>query len=161
MSDLPLSPPYQITLVAQGTPAYDELVALRSDVLRRPLGLVFTAEQLAAERGSYHLACHAGGVLAGCLVLLPLPQQQMQMRQVAVRPAWQGRGVGRALVHQAETWARGWGFNAMTLHARESAVGFYETLGYQKRGARFWEVTLPHWEMTKALTRDDPDAGEK
>lgn len=77
------------------------------------------------------------------------------MQQVAVRAGWQGRGVGRALVEHAETRARELGFGVMVLHARESAVGFYETLGYQKQGARFWEVTLPHWEMTKTLSRDD------
>ncbi len=53
-----------------------------------------------------------------------------------------------------EEFARDMGFGVIVLHARESAVGFYETLGYRKCGARFWEVGLPHWEMTKAL---DPD----
>lgn len=155
MSNLVLDAPLQITLAAHGTPDYDALVALRQEVLRAPLGLAFTPDQLAAEHGSYHLGGYSGGALAGCLVLRPLGGGRVQMRQVAVRAGWQGRGVGRALVEHAETRARELGFGVMVLHARESAVGFYETLGYQKQGARFWEVTLPHWEMTKTLSCDD------
>lgn len=142
---------YQIALVAHGTPEYDALVALRHDVLRRPLGLAFTPEQIAAEDGSYHLGCYSEETLVGCLVLLPLPGGRVQMRQVAVPEEWRGRGAGRLLVGRTEELARGLGFGAMVLHARESAVGFYETLGYQKQGACFSEVGLPHWEMTKAL----------
>lgn len=150
---------YELALVAHGTPAYDALVALRYEVLRRPLGLAFTPEQLAAESGLFHLACCCEGVLAGGLVLLPLPESRMQMRQVAVREDWRGKGAGRALVEYAEEWARQAGANVMMLHARESAVGFYETLGYQKRGARFWEVGLAHWEMTKTLRGDGQSGG--
>ncbi len=143
--------PCQINLVAHRTPEYEALVALRHEVLRRPLGRTFTPEQLAAESGSYHVGCDCEGVLVGCLVLLPLPERRIQMRQVAVREDWQGRGVGRALVDWAEEFARDMGFGVIVLHARELAVGFYEALKYQKRGACFWEVGLPHWEMTKTL----------
>ncbi len=149
---------YQMRLVAHGSPEYEALVALRHDVLRRPLGLAFTPEQLAAESASYHLGCYSGETLAGCLVLAPQSEGRMQMRQVAVRDGWQGKGIGRLMAEQAENLARQMRFGVMILHARESAVGFYETLGYQKRGARFWEVTLPHWEMTKTLLGDDQDA---
>ena len=37
----------------------------------------------------------------------------------------------------------------MVLHARESAVPFYEKLGYSLGGDRFQEATLPHWAMNK------------
>jgi len=141
----------QITQVAHGTPEYAALVALRHEVLRRPLGLAFTREQLAAESGSFHFGCYSEGVLVGCLVLRPLPEGGAQMRQVAVREEWQGRGVGQAMVGYAENRARELGLRVMVLHARESAVGFYQTLGYRTQGARFWEVTLPHWKMTKRL----------
>jgi predicted GNAT family N-acyltransferase len=37
------------------------------------------------------------------------------------------------------------------MHARQSAVGFYQKLGYQIRGEEFEEVTIPHYEMQKQL----------
>ena len=39
----------------------------------------------------------------------------------------------------------------MTMHARETAVPFYERLGYATVGARFEEVTIPHFKMEKRL----------
>jgi predicted GNAT family N-acyltransferase len=39
----------------------------------------------------------------------------------------------------------------MTMHARETAVEFYEKYGYEKVGEQFIEVTVPHWEMVKRL----------
>lgn len=139
-------------MAAHGSPDYNALVALRHDVLRRPLGRTFTRAELEAERGSVHVGAWEGDALAGCLVLLPLDAGRVRMRQVAVREDRQGRGVGRALVDFAETWARGQGFEVMVLHARAGAVGFYEALDYQKQGGMFEEVDLPHWQMTKALS---------
>jgi predicted GNAT family N-acyltransferase len=37
------------------------------------------------------------------------------------------------------------------MHARKSAVGFYEKLGYKIVGDEFEEVTIPHFEMQKTL----------
>jgi ribosomal protein S18 acetylase RimI-like enzyme len=75
----------------------------------------------------------------------------MTMRQVAVAPGMQGQGIGRKLVEYAEEFARDGGFDLMLLHARETAVPFYEKLGYRRLGQRFEEVTLPHWAMVKEL----------
>ena len=134
-----------------GSPAYDALVSLRTEVLRRPLGLTFSPEQLAAERGQRHVGCYTVDLLMGCLLLKDLGAGQVQMRQVAVRPEAQGQGIGQMLVAHAETLAAASGGLTIVLHARETAVGFYERLGYRRVGAQFVEVTLPHWEMTKSL----------
>ena len=54
------------------TPEYDEAVRLRYEVLRRPLGLEYTPEQLAAEYSDIHLAAFdASGRLVGYLCLTP------------------------------------------------------------------------------------------
>jgi len=143
--------PVRLSEVEHGSPDYGRLVALRDEILRRPLGLAFSAEQLDSEREAHHVACFLGEEIVGCLVLTPQENGRVRMRQVAVREAVQGRGIGRALVKYAEALGRRLGCREMVLHARETAVGFYERLGYVKAGERFFEVTLPHWEMTKRL----------
>ncbi len=57
--------------VAHGSPEYWATVQLRDSVLRKPLGLQFSAEELDAEKDSHHLACYRGERLVGCLVLRP------------------------------------------------------------------------------------------
>lgn len=142
----------QICQIEFATPEYDEAVRLRYEVLRRPLGLDFTPEQLAAEYEDVHLVTFdARSQIIAYLCLTPLDDAQVKMRQVAVAPAWQGKGVGKQLVAASERLARDLGFTRMTLHARETAVPFYLQLGYQTVGERFEEVSIPHFAMEKAL----------
>jgi ribosomal protein S18 acetylase RimI-like enzyme len=137
--------------VAHASAAYDSLVELRREVLRRPLGLDFTAAQLAVEGGQLHLGAWDGERAVGCLALLMGGAREARMRQVAVAPDARGRGIGRLLVAESEAEARRRGAARMTLHARQSAVAFYERLGYRVEGEPFAEVGLPHRSMTKVL----------
>ncbi len=137
--------------VEHGSPAYRATVDLRDSVLRKPLGLHFSADELEAEKDSLHIVCYRGDRLVGCLVLRPLAGGDVRMRQVAVVPELQGQGIGTALIEYAEALARKIGFRRMVLHARDTAVSFYEKLGYCRFGNEFEEVTIPHWAMEKRL----------
>jgi predicted GNAT family N-acyltransferase len=134
------------------TPEYDDAVRLRYEVLRKPLGLEYTPEQLAAEYDNHHLAAYANkGQLLGYLNLTPSDDGVVKMRQVAVAPQAQGKGVGKKLVEASEVLARRLGYRTMVLHARETAVAFYQKLDYKTVGERFEEVTIPHFRMEKVL----------
>ena len=139
--------------IAHGSPAYEEAVALRYRILRAPLGLVFTVEQLAAENHDTHLAAYSENRLVGSLTLTRIDATMVQMRQVAVDSDVQGTGIGRDLVRFAEIIAREQGFQTMMLHARESVLPFYLKLGYETYGEPFTEVTIPHRAMRKMLPK--------
>jgi ribosomal protein S18 acetylase RimI-like enzyme len=143
--------PLVISEIRHGSAAYRASVALRQEILRKPLGLDFTERELEQERSDYHLVCQEDGELVGCLVLVPQGGSEVRMRQVAVTPRAQGRGIGRALTEFAEDFARRRGFSRVTLHARVTAVPFYEKLGYERVGDQFEAVTIPHWSMEKRL----------
>ena len=138
-------------LVRHGSLEYEEVVALRDEVLRKPLGLSYNPEELDQEKDSFHLASQEGAVMAACLTLKPVDGKCIKMRQLAVRESSQGKGLGRELVNHAESFAKERGYAEIILHARETALGFYEKLGYQAEGARFIEVGLPHFLMRKRL----------
>jgi len=144
-----------LTKVKHGTAEYQSTVDLRYKVLRKPLGLTYTPDALAAEADSIHIACHLGDKLVGCLILKPQGETAMQMRQVAVDEGMQGKGIGRALVQFSEEEACKNTTNSQEckiwLHARETAVAFYERLGYTRDGEKFEEVGIPHWFMYKVL----------
>jgi predicted GNAT family N-acyltransferase len=143
---------YTIRVIEHGTPEYEETVALRNDILRRPLGLIFTPEQLGAEGSDHHVACYDHDRLVGCLILTPLAGSDLKMRQVAVAADRQGGGIGRAMVVFSERFAHEHGFARIVLNARESAAPFYDRLGYAREGEPFEEVTIPHWRMTKTIS---------
>ena len=105
------------------------------------------------EENSFHLGCFADGALVGTLILRPLDAQVLKMRQVAVAPEWQGRGVGSALVRFAEQFAAARGYVTIVAHARSTALHFDRKLGYQEEGVTFLEVGLPHISIRKTLPR--------
>lgn len=137
--------------VQHGTESYAESVALRDAVLRRPLGLVFDPQELAQENDSFHLACWLDATQVACVVLKPVDSRQARLRQMAVASNCQRMGIGTRLITYAETFLARRGYREIVLHARETAVPFYERLGYRKEGGRFIEVTLAHFAMRKEL----------
>ena len=133
-----------------GGPGWREMVALRHRVLRLPLGLAFSATQLAEEADQVHLALWLDEVLAGTLLLVPPGHDgEAKLRQMAVHPDLQHRGLGSALVRHGEDELRCLGATGARLAARENAIRFYERLGYAVEGAPFIEVTLPHRLMRR------------
>ncbi len=140
-----------ITEIPFGSVWYALTVALRYDILRKPLHLNFTAEQLSAEDKEYHIAYIENGVVLGCLILVPKESGVIKMRQVAVAENQQGKGIGRKMVTFSEIFSKKKGFNTMDLNARKTAVPFYLSMNYTQVGNEFEEVTIPHFRMIKQL----------
>ncbi|MBX9571230.1 MAG: GNAT family N-acetyltransferase [Candidatus Obscuribacterales bacterium] len=140
-----------IRCIPHNSAEYKETVALRNEILRRPLGLVFNAEDLERETDSTHIACYLNGSLAGCLILEPDPHGGLKMRQVAVSKEHQGCGIGKAMVQFSEQFARENNFTKIHMNARDTAVEFYLRLGYEIEGEPFEEVTIPHRHMFKDI----------
>ncbi|MFN3422756.1 MAG: GNAT family N-acetyltransferase, partial [Armatimonadota bacterium] len=51
----------------------------------------------------------------------------------------------------AENIARDKGYRRIIMHARDTAIGFYEKFGYKVKGDQFIEVNLPHHVMEKNI----------
>jgi len=132
---------------------YQQMLDLRYEVLRKPLGLNFTAEQLAAEEQDILLGCFddSGNELLGCSVLSSVDEHTLQLRQMAVSTEQQGKRIGRELIEYAEEVATCMGITKIVLHARKSVEGFYQKLGYHTIGDEFMEVTIPHYYMEKLI----------
>ncbi len=140
------------TLIECNTPAYDETVRLRDEILRKPLDLEFTLDYIQSEYADYHIACYTNNFdLVGCLVLSPKNEEEIQMRQVAVDEAWQKKGIGKRLVEASEILAKEEGFKKMVMNARAVAIPFYTKLKYKKTGRPFTEVKIKHYKMFKKL----------
>ncbi len=136
---------------AVGTAAYEEALRLREEILRKPLGLAITVQELTRDAGCFHLGGFEDERLVAVLLLQPLDASTVQMRQVAVSHNRQRSGVGTQLIAFAEQYARQKGYVTMVAHARATALGFYLHLGYTAVGEEFMETTIPHRLVTKTL----------
>jgi len=134
------------------SPGYWLTVALRDKILRQPLNLTFSDEELQGEVSSQHLALVNDNVVLACLVLKPISGKEIKMRQVAVDTTVQGQGLGSRLVQVAEEYAKDQGFTIISCHARYTAQDFYERLGYQVVGELFKELDIDHFKMIKYFT---------
>ena len=127
------------------------MVQLRNDILRKPLGLKFTPEELEKEKEEILIAAFEEDKILGCCMLIKLDASCVRLRQMAVLNNLQGKGIGRALMQFAENIARDLGYQRITMHARKTAAGFYQKQGYHVSGEEFEEVTIPHYTMEKFL----------
>jgi len=140
-----------LKIIDHGTFEYQQMIQMRNDILRKPLGLAFTTEELEKEKDEVLIGAFEEEKMLGCCMLVREDSTSCRLRQMAVLNNLQGKGIGRALMHFAENIARDLGYRKIIMHARKTAVGFYEKLGYSVSGEEFLEVTLPHYVMEKKL----------
>ena len=137
--------------IDHGTKEYLQMVKLRNDILRQPLGLTFTPEKLEKEKEDILIGAFDEDDLLACCMLTKSNHDSLRLRQMAVQNNLQGKGIGASMLNFAEILTKDKGYNKIIMHARETATGFYEKLGYQIVGDKFTEVTIPHYIMEKKL----------
>lgn len=140
-----------LKIIDHGTAEYRQMVKLRHEILRKPLGLSFSSEELEEEKEHLLIAAFEDDRILGCCMLIEERPGVARLRQMAVLNDLQGKGIGRALMNFAENIARDQGFKTICMHARANAVGFYEKVGYRVAGEQFIELSIPHLMMEKKL----------
>ncbi|HEU0038281.1 MAG TPA: GNAT family N-acetyltransferase, partial [Verrucomicrobiae bacterium] len=107
----------------------------------------------APPAGSLLLALD-GTNAAGCAALRNIGDGICEMKRLYVRPAFRGKGLGRALASDIIAAARQIGYERMrldTLSSMKEAIALYQSLGFRRiapyydnpnRGAVFMELDL-------------------
>jgi predicted GNAT family N-acyltransferase len=134
-----------------GSDLYRQALVLREAILRIPLGLKLSDEELADDTGRAHFCALADGAVVGTVSLKKLDAETLQLRQMSVAEDRRGERIGARLLARAEDWARFEGYRTIVLHARLGAEGFYARFGYLAEGQPFDENTIPHIRMAKPL----------
>ncbi len=137
-------------IINHGSPEYEEAVKLREDILRKPLGLTFSPEELEAETDHIQIAGFQGDKVMSTAVLVP-EGNDYKMQRVVVKQGLQDSGIGSRMIAFCEECARGQGLRSIYLHAIHTAVNFYLKNGYVAEGDYFEENNLVHLKMRKVL----------
>ena len=137
--------------IYHGSKDYDQMVKLRYEIMRKPLGLNFSEDELKREKDDILIGAFEDDEILGCCLLTKIDNQCAKLRQMAVQKNRQGLGIGESMMQFAENIARDRGCKIITMHARENAIGFYERYGYKTKGDEFIEINIPHRVMEKVL----------
>lgn len=129
---------------------YFQSVRLRQEILRTPLGLVFTKDDLTSEALQIHIVGKSANRIV-CTASILIFQQHCKIRQVAVQQNLQKTGIGYQLMTFCERYIQQLNIAQIELHARLSIADFYRKMGYTEIGDGFIEVNLPHIKMVKYL----------
>lgn len=121
---------------------------LRNKILLRPIGIPDHEWEMHDEI-SWHFVAVENDTVIGCVVLVPKNkvQTKTQLMQMAVETNQQGKGVGKLLVKELLSFSRLKGINEIVCHARDNAVPFYLSLGFQIYDDPFVEVGIQHFHM--------------
>ena len=140
-----------IKQIDHSTKEYRQMVDLRNEILRKPLGLSLKKEELDKEKDDILIGAFEEDKMLGCCLLTRVDDNNVRLRQMAVQNNLQGKGIGASMLNFAENVARDAGYKNMVMHARKTAIHFYEKLGYKICSEEFEEITIPHYLMEKKL----------
>lgn len=74
-----------------------------------------------------------------------------KIERVAVLKEYRGKGLGKYLMEYLFTIIIISGYKEVHIGAQESALDFYEKLGFKKYGERYMDAGIPHYNMKKEL----------
>ena len=139
-------------IIEHGSHDYDEMIRLRLSQLLEPIGVPASFIQKEDEKSDILIGAFEGDEIIGCCVLTPVDHDMVQLRQMAVRSKYRGRGIGGDIIEFAEQVCRENKFSLIMMHARDPVIDFYKKCGYEIYGDQFFEVGMGHHKMQKQLT---------
>jgi N-acetylglutamate synthase-like GNAT family acetyltransferase len=140
-----------IRSIAHNRDEYDQMIDLRVTELLEPIGVPASYIDKEGEMTDILIGAFENNEMIGCCVLTARGNGVVQLRQMAVKGDYRGKGIGASIVDFAEGVARENGFTTLMMHARDPVVGFYEKSGYETYDEPFSEVGVGHHKMRKQL----------
>lgn len=134
-----------------GDSLYLRALAVRDEILRKPLGLTFSNRDVKEEANHHFLVALDGAKVVGTSQWFRKEEEVIRIKQVSVLYDYQSKGVGRLMNEFIEQWCDNNQVKTIELHARKVAFGFYSRLGFEFVGEEFLEVDIPHKKMMKKI----------
>lgn len=138
--------------ILYGSEDYQQACQLRHNVLRVPLNLSLSDKDTVNEKNQWHFGLFNDKSLIGNLIVKPISNDKVKLRQMVIQPEMQNMGLGKFLLNHVESYCWHKGYQSFELHARAYAIEFYQKQGYLIDSNEFYEIGLPHFKMIKYKT---------
>lgn len=141
----------EIKEIEYGSCLYDEIINLRDLVLRKPIGLSIKDDDLSKEPGFIHIGVLEEDKIIGTCQFMPLSSTRVRMKQVCIHPTMQGKNIGTKMFEFALALLASKGIKEVEVHARATALKYYEKNGFKAIGEPFTEVGIKHYYMERLV----------
>jgi ElaA protein len=120
---------------------------------------IFVVEQSCAypdldglDQLAWHLLLRVGDALAGCLRLIPFPdERKVKIGRVAIGETERGKGLARHMMREAlARCRRDYPDHTVTLSGQTYLAPFYESLGFVVTSPPYDDYGIPHLDMVLA-----------
>lgn len=127
----------------------EEARLLRTLIFIEEQGFVREFDDL--DDAAVHIVAFDGDKPIGTCRYYPRPDGSYAIGRLAVAREYRGKGVGSALVLEAERRVALLGAKTTVVSAQLRAAGFYRSLGYIEQGSPYPEEHVPHILMVKGI----------
>lgn len=125
--------------------------AVRRNVFIEEQQIPASLEIDALEQEAIHLALYVNDVPVGAGRMRLLDGQIAKLERICVKKDYRKQGLGEVIVNAFEKEGKERDLAGCKLNAQESAVPFYQKLGYTITSDMFYDAGIPHYEMKKTL----------
>lgn len=130
---------------------FEHALEVRVSVFINEQGYSPQSEPDGQDETSWHIVGYQNGVPVCTARVYSGPGGVWHIGRVAVLPVCRGRGVGLAMMAQAEQKAKRLGAARLVLSAQSDKTYFYKQAGFVPTGATSLDEGQPHTEMEKVL----------
>ena len=127
----------------------EEARLLRTLIFIEEQGFVREFDEI--DDTAVHIVAFDGDKPIGTCRYYPRPDGSYAIGRIAVAREYRGKGVGSALVLEAERRVALLGAKTTVVSAQLRAAGFYRSLGYIEQGSPYPEEHVPHILMIKGI----------
>ena len=127
----------------------EEARLLRTLIFIEEQGFVREFDEI--DAAAVHIVAFDGDKPIGTCRYYPRPDGSYAIGRIAVAREYRGKGVGSALVLEAERRVALLGAKTTVVSAQLRAAGFYRSLGYIEQGSPYPEEHVPHILMIKGI----------
>lgn len=144
----------KIELIKYNSEEFQQACQLRYELFYAEHSLPWDIVQDERQAEYFHAAILIKNSVVACGQLVPQDNSVYQISQMVVKPGYQGQNFGSRILLFLIEQAKQEKAISLTLHARTTAVGFYQKFGFQTHGKQFPSTTtgIPHITMNRNLS---------
>lgn len=130
---------------------FRDALAIRRQVFIEEQGVPEDIEIDELDHQSVHYVGYVNGQAVTTARIIEEKEKEYHLQRVATLKDFRGQGYGQELILAIERSIKEHKPSRIWLGAQDTALGFYEKLGYEIFGEGFIDAGLPHHHMQKYL----------